>query len=153
MTLPASTSKPIESGLPTASERDNANQLRKIFSAQRPDKDIEITARVSESESATIVLSPSMSKFLMSLLRFIGSGNSVTLVPISEDLSTKQAADLLNVSRPHLIKLLDEEKIPHYKVGRHRRISASDVFEYRDKMRNKKREGLKEMAEIDTNFI
>ncbi len=61
----------------------------------------------------------------------MAQGNAVTILPLHAELTTQQAADLLNVSRPFFIKLLSEEKIPHKKVGRHRRIAARDVMAFK----------------------
>ncbi|MBO9573459.1 MAG: helix-turn-helix domain-containing protein, partial [Chitinophagaceae bacterium] len=57
-------------------------------------------------------------------------GKGLEMIPLEENLSTQEAADLLNVSRPFLIKLLEEGKIPFQKVGTHRRVKLSDVQEY-----------------------
>lgn len=81
-----------------------------------------------------------MSDLFLELLRHIGSGDAVTLVPIQQMLTTQQAADLLNMSRPYLIRLIEKGDIPHSMVGRHRRLKAEDVFAYkaaRDKIRSK----------------
>ena len=65
---------------------------------------------------------------LMHVLEAMAAGQGVTLIPEGAELTSVQAADVLNVSRPFLIKLLDQKAIPHRKVGRHRRIRMEDVM-------------------------
>jgi excisionase family DNA binding protein len=139
MTLPAN-ALPFGNRLPSADDRQIANQLRRILSSQKAG---EAKLRVPDPKTrkpVEITLTPAMSDLFLELLRHIGSGDAVTLVPIHQMLTTQQAADLLNMSRPYLIRLIEKGDIPHSMVGRHRRLKAEDVFAYkaeRDKIRSK----------------
>lgn len=68
---------------------------------------------------------------LMNILEAMAAGQGVSIIPENAELTTVQAADILNVSRPYLIKLLAEKAIPHRKVGKHRRILMEDVMTYK----------------------
>ena len=71
---------------------------------------------------------------LMDILEAMAAGRGVTLVPENAELTTVQAADVLNVSRPFLIKLLEDNVLPHRKVGKHRRVRVEDVMGYKAKI-------------------
>ena len=70
----------------------------------------------------------------MDILEAMAAGRGVTIIPENAELTTVEAADVLNVSRPFIIKLLDEGAIPHRKVGKHRRIRMDDVMNYKAKI-------------------
>jgi excisionase family DNA binding protein len=71
---------------------------------------------------------------LMDILEAMAAGRGVTIIPENAELTTVQAAEILNVSRPFLIKLLEDSAIPHRKVGKHRRIRMEDVMAYKAKI-------------------
>ncbi|TAJ77769.1 MAG: helix-turn-helix domain-containing protein [Sphingobium sp.] len=91
-----------------------------------------LTLRVTDSEQERPLELPAGAvALLMDILEAMAAGRGVTLMPENAELTTVQAAEVLNVSRPFLIKLLDEGAIPHRKVGKHRRIRMEDVMAYK----------------------
>lgn len=88
--------------------------------------------RVTESDQVEPIELPAGAvALLMDVLEAMAAGRGITIIPQNAELTTVQAAEVLNVSRPFLIKLLEQEKIPHRKVGRHRRVLMEDVMNYR----------------------
>lgn len=106
-----------------------------------------------DGKPETITLSPALTESLMALLRLVSSRQGFQMVPLSAELTTQQAADLLNVSRPYLIKLLEAGDIPYATVGRHRRIKAEDLFAYKEVRDARRAAALSEMAERDADLI
>ena len=152
MTLPAN-SKAFSEALPSEDAQRGAKQLLETLAAA---KQGDTTLRAFPSDSTdglTIDLHPTVSDALMGVLRLISQGDAVTLIPINKQLTTQQAADVLNVSRPYLIKLLDKNEIRYVKIGRHRRIEAKDIFEYKSKLSNLRASELDKLAKSDADLL
>ena len=94
----------------------------------------------------TIELPRSAFVILRQVLDEIARGNAITLIPINAELTTQQSADLLNVSRPFLVTLLESGKIPHRKVGTHRRVLFQDLMAYKNIIDEERRRALDELA-------
>ncbi len=91
-----------------------------------------LSLRVTEAgQEQPIELPAGAVALLMDILEAMAAGRGVTIIPENAELTTVEAASILNVSRPFLIKLLKEKAIPHRLVGKHRRILADDVMAYK----------------------
>jgi excisionase family DNA binding protein len=88
-------------------------------------------------------------RFLAKILKEISRGNPVSIVPIATELTTQAAAELLGCSRPHIVRLLEEGKIPYTKVGKHRRIKYEDIVIFKKEMKASQRTKIRELMQLD----
>jgi excisionase family DNA binding protein len=79
-------------------------------------------------------------------------GDAITVVPVGKEVTTQQAADLLNVSRQYLVRLLDERRIPFRKTGKHRRLRVEDVLAFKEQRDKDRRAGLRELSRLTQEF-
>ena len=86
-----------------------------------------------QNQAHQVELPTSALQLLMDILAALAEGNAVKVVPVHAELTTQEAADLLNVSRPHMIKLLESGEISYHKTGKHRRVRFADLMDYKSR--------------------
>ncbi|UKO98078.1 helix-turn-helix domain-containing protein [Nostoc sp. UHCC 0870] len=92
-----------------------------------------------------IIIPDAVCQVLHEVVHAIASEQAISIVPQKKELTTQQAADFLNVSRPYLIKLLEQGDIPYIKVGTHRRVRFDDLMKYKQERDTKRRQLLDEL--------
>lgn len=85
-------------------------------------------------------------RLLLEILTEIGQGNAVSIVPIHAELTTQEAADVLNVSRPFLVQLLEQGEIPFHKTGTHRSVRYLDVMLYKKRIDAERLKALEDLV-------
>jgi excisionase family DNA binding protein len=122
--------------------RTSGQILARYAGSDRP-----LRVRVTDADQDQAIELPAGAvNLLMDILEVMASGRGVTLIPENAELTTVQAAELLNVSRPFLIKLLEEGTLPYRKVGTHRRIRLEDVMAYKEAIDEEREAVLDELA-------
>lgn len=111
--------------------RESGQLLATQMEALCQDQSVRIQVVAGQGDLASVALPTSALRALVRVLTEMSHGHAVTLVPTNLELTTQQAADLLCVSRPFLVKLLDQKKIPFRKVGKYRRVRTDDLMAYK----------------------
>ena len=141
-------SKTIEPVAPTANEALLARESSRLLASHVGEsRDLKIQIIEDEQPAESLSLPASAVRLLVALLTEMAEGNAITLIPVHAELTTQQAADLLHVSRPYLIRLLDECAIPYRKVGTHRRVLFSDLMAYKKQVEEARLTALDQLAE------
>lgn len=83
------------------------------------------------------------------ILKAMGQGKPISIVPVATEVTTQKAAEILGCSRPHLVRLLEEGKIAFTKVGKHRRIKFEDVIKYKEQMRGEQQQHIIDIMNFD----
>jgi excisionase family DNA binding protein len=132
---------------PDPSEQDELVELREQLARiaarrKRP------AARLVGADGREVEIPASAFAALQAVVRDMSRGLTITLIPHDKELTTKEAADILGVSRPFLVRLLDRGEIPYHRVGTHRRLNVEDVLAYRELRAARRREQLRKLTEL-----
>ncbi len=115
---------------PSLRDQQVASNSLSRFTAALPGKQThQVQLRLQASEEAIAVPRKAL-ELLRIILAGMAQGQNISLVVAEEQVSTQQAADMLHVSRPHLVKLLEADALPFVRVGSHRRVRVADVLAY-----------------------
>ncbi len=132
--------------LPTEETAREASEALRAFSSFREKRPTHVEVVAEGDGAASVTVPVEAFELFVQVLAHLANGHGVTVMPVKAELTTQQAADLLNVSRPHLIKLLDQGDIPYRRVGTHRRVQLKDVVVYKRIDDAKRREAADALA-------
>lgn len=137
--------------LPTAEEvalaKLSSQELSAVLETNGEIQDFNVVGK--DGETHQVKMPASAVKLMIEVLTQLGQGNSVNITPIHAELTTQEAADILNMSRPTLIKLLDSGDIPHSRTGNRRKVAFVDVMNYKQDIDAKRLASLDELTALD----
>jgi excisionase family DNA binding protein len=129
-----------------ATEAGAASRVLASYSLHQPLHTLKLL--LDDATGSTVTIPAAAYKLLVEILAQMAEGNAVSIVPIQKEITTQEAADILNVSRPYLVKLLESGKIPYRKVGTRRRVLTTDVLDYKNRIDTQRMQTLMELAAI-----
>jgi excisionase family DNA binding protein len=134
--------------------RESSRKLARLLGRKGKVRHLRLEAGGGSEES--VAIPESALRLLNSILTEMAKGNAITLIPIHAELTTQQAAEILNVSRPFLIRLIEEGNIPFRKVGTHRRVRFEDLLRYKKRIDEDRLRALDELSaqaqELDLGY-
>jgi excisionase family DNA binding protein len=136
--------------LPSEADAVLAKETSRMLASHiRDSNPIELKIPDLPSAEGTLRLPVSAVRLLVRILEEMARGNAVTLIPVHAELTTQEAAEMLNISRPSLIQLLDEGKIDYRRVGTHRRVRFEGLMKYKRGAEAARKAALEELAAYD----
>ncbi|MDB6106025.1 MAG: plasmid-related protein [Gammaproteobacteria bacterium] len=129
-----------------------ADASRRLFRVIGASQTETCVVRFECAPDEPVILPAAVVRLLGALLTELAKGNAVTLMPHHAELTTQEAADLLNVSRPFLVGLLENGQLPHHKVGTHRRVRFADLMTYKRRRDAEAESALRELAALSQDM-
>ncbi|MCC5646443.1 helix-turn-helix domain-containing protein [Nostoc sp. CHAB 5824] len=123
-------------------EAQSIKELERILSVK------DFQAKLVGANGEKINIPEPIYQVLLQVVHAMASGKAISIIPQQQELTTQQAAEFLNVSRPYLIKLLEQGEIPHIKVGSHRRVRFDDLMNYKQQRDVKRDQLLSELTQM-----
>jgi len=139
----------LKDRLPTKAEIDSAAHAATAIAVAM---ELDGGLMVSGQDGEPVKIAPAVGELIIELLGHVSAGNMVTLVPVSAMLTTQQAADMLNISRPHLTKLLKQGEMRFEEVGKHRRIALPELMRYREEKSQKQEEAMQLLSRLGQEY-
>jgi len=136
-----------ETVVPSEQDATLARESSRVLSRHLGDQGTLKLAVDEGGRTEPVALPAAAARLLIEILTQMAQGNPVTLMPLHAELTTQEAAEHLNVSRPFLIGLLEKGEIPFRKVGTHRRVLFRDLLAYRQRTDGARQKALEELAE------
>ena len=139
--------------LPSKTDMELARVAQRcIMEALDRSKAVKIKLESENGDIPPIELPPASLRLIGQLLGLMSEGKPFTLMPEKQELTTVEAANFLNVSRPFVIKEIDAGRIPHRMVGSHRRILLTDLFEYAKQMQASREAALDDLSQLSQDL-
>jgi excisionase family DNA binding protein len=135
--------------LPSEEEVNAAKELSRPLSKYTDQERVRVSIKTEDNGVADEMVIPG--HFVQIMLRVfseMSKGNAINIMPVHYELSTQEAANILNVSRPYLVKLLEGGEIDFHKVGAHRRVKFEDIMKYKNDIDSKRRDSLAELSKL-----
>ncbi len=105
-----------------------------------------------QGQAHEVMIPASALNLMIEVLTQLGQGNSVSITPIHAELTTQEGADMLNMSRPTFIKLLDSNEIPFTRTGNRRKVAFADLMEYKEQLEKRRLASLDELSQLDQDL-
>lgn len=139
---------------PSSLERNEQEELRQAAGVFKRRMMMHAAARLQfvDFDRDVVTVPREVADLIAEILAQLAAGRVVAAYPMHAELTTQQAADFLNVSRPYLVKLVDQGAVPHHKVGTHRRIYFKDVLAYRGHQDEASRRALDELSRVSEDI-
>jgi excisionase family DNA binding protein len=130
--------------------RESARRLAVALSKANGTVQLKVTD--SDAGDETVAVPAAAFRLLVVILAEMARGNAVRLIPHHAELTTQEAAEILNVSRPYLVRLLEEGRLPFHRTGTHRRVFFTDVMTFKNERHRARSKVLDELSQMDQDL-